>query len=104
MKPLLILLGVFLSTILDGTESFQYVPSKISLEPSSTCATRRAFLASNTAAIIATLSWPQPGLSADVKVTPIAHTFITSSGATKPIRENDATRFFTNARVVYLFG
>jgi hypothetical protein len=38
-----------------------------------------------------------------IKVTPMAHTFITSSGtAAKPIRENDATRFFTNAKVVYL--
>jgi len=37
------------------------------------------------------------------KVTPIAHTFITSSGSIKTVRENDATRYFTNARVVYLF-
>jgi len=38
-----------------------------------------------------------------VKVTPIAHTFITSSGSIKTVRENDATRYFTNARIVYLF-
>ena len=41
--------------------------------------------------------------SVNLKVTPLAHTFITSSGTAKPIRENDATRFFTNARVVYMF-
>jgi hypothetical protein len=60
-----------------------------------------------TAAIVAASSTllPQPALSAvDIKVTPLAHTFITASGAAaKPIRENDATRLFTNARVVYLF-
>jgi len=40
-----------------------------------------------------------------IKVTPIAHTFVTTgkSPSPKPIRENDATRFFTNARVVYIF-
>jgi hypothetical protein len=40
-----------------------------------------------------------------IKVTAIAHTFVTTgkSPSPKPIRENDATRFFTNARVVYLF-
>jgi hypothetical protein len=42
-------------------------------------------------------------LTSSIKVTPLAHTFITSSGTAKPIRENDATRFFTNARVVYIF-
>jgi hypothetical protein len=42
--------------------------------------------------------------SINIKVSPVSHTFITSSGsAAKPIRENDATRYFTNARVVYLF-
>lgn len=44
-----------------------------------------------------------------VKVTPVAHTFVSSSGSNnvkasiKPLRENDATRYFTNARVVHLF-
>lgn len=40
-----------------------------------------------------------------IKVTPIAHTFLTTGGtpSPKPVRENDATRYFTNARVVYLF-
>jgi hypothetical protein len=41
-------------------------------------------------------------VTTDIKVTPVAHTFLTSSGTAKPIRENDATRYFTNARVVYL--
>ena len=46
---------------------------------------------------------PQNNGLVAIKVTPMAHTFITSSGtAAKPIRENDATRFFTNAKVVYL--
>lgn len=41
-----------------------------------------------------------------IKVTPIAHTFAITGGKSlspKPIRENDATRYFTNARVVYVF-
>jgi hypothetical protein len=40
-----------------------------------------------------------------IKVTAIAHTFVTTgkSPSPNPIRENDATRFFTNARVMYLF-
>jgi hypothetical protein len=41
-----------------------------------------------------------------IKVTPIAHTFLMTGGKStspKPIRENDATRYFTNARVVYVF-
>eukprot|EP00957_Ditylum_brightwellii_P165647 12610233-Ditylum_brightwellii.AAC.1 len=38
-----------------------------------------------------------------IKVTPVAHTFVTSNGKVKPLRENDATRFLTNARVVFLF-
>ena len=43
----------------------------------------------------------------DIKVTPMAHTFITSSSGSsspKPLRENDATRYLTNAKVVYLFS
>lgn len=43
-----------------------------------------------------------------VKVTPVAHTFLSSTSnngktSLKPLRENDATRYFTNARVVHLF-
>jgi len=81
---------------------------------------RRTFLTnliSNGAAaswIISSVSLPQravAGVVSDVvstgaiKVTPIAHTFVTTgkSLSPKPIRENDATRFFTNARVVYIF-
>jgi hypothetical protein len=64
---------------------------------------RRSFLTTATATLVSTTAFSQPALSADIKVTPLAHTFITAGGAAaKPIRENDATRFFTNARVVYL--
>lgn len=42
-----------------------------------------------------------------VKVTPVSHTFISSTASSKasikPIRENDATRYFTNARVMHMF-
>ena len=39
-----------------------------------------------------------------VKVTPVAHTFVASAEkGIKPLRENDATRFFTNARIVVPF-
>lgn len=38
-----------------------------------------------------------------VKVTPVAHTFVASAKGVKPLRENDATRFFTNARIVVPF-
>ena len=77
---------------------------------------RRAFLhkcALMTAAPLTALPFlPQPAfaetITATVKVSPIAHTFIASSVANsktpvKPLRENDATRLFTNARVVHLF-
>ena len=76
---------------------------------------RRAFLqkfALLTAAPLATLPlMPKPAsaetITTAVKVTPIAHTFISSvanaKSPVKPLRENDATRFFTNARVVHLF-
>jgi len=77
---------------------------------------RRFFLArSATAAAAATIgvasssllgtnpTWAATDNNIVIKVTPMAHTFITSSGtAAKPIRENDVTRFFTNAKVVYL--
>mmetsp|Transcript_22667 Transcript_22667/g.63078 ORF Transcript_22667/g.63078 Transcript_22667/m.63078 type:complete len:297 (+) Transcript_22667:250-1140(+) len=56
-------------------------------------------------AAAATTPTPTPDVIATgaIKITPIAHTFVTTGGMPKPIRENDATRFFTNARVVYLF-
>lgn len=42
-----------------------------------------------------------------IKVTPIAHTFVSSvtpdKASIKPLRENDATRYLTNARVVHVF-
>lgn len=41
--------------------------------------------------------------TANIKVTPVAHTFVANPGqAPKPTRENDAERFLTNARVVFL--
>mmetsp|Transcript_23637 Transcript_23637/g.35035 ORF Transcript_23637/g.35035 Transcript_23637/m.35035 type:complete len:278 (+) Transcript_23637:88-921(+) len=78
---------------------------------------RRSFLQKSvilTAAPFTSIPFlPQPAaaetgtVTASIKVTPIAHTFISSVSNTKtpvkPIRENDATRFFTNARVVHLF-
>jgi hypothetical protein len=69
--------------------------------------TRRAFLVqtvtvASTVGLSVVISPPSALAATDIKVTPVAHTFITSSGTAKPIRENDATRFFTNARVVYL--
>mmetsp|Transcript_14303 Transcript_14303/g.24287 ORF Transcript_14303/g.24287 Transcript_14303/m.24287 type:complete len:242 (+) Transcript_14303:34-759(+) len=67
---------------------------------------RRAFLHTSSAAITSAAligGIPRPCQAVDLKVTPIAHTFITSSGTAKPLRENDATRFLTNAKVVYLF-
>jgi len=42
--------------------------------------------------------------AANINVTPLVHTFLVSNGGkVKPIRENDATRYLTNAKVVYLF-
>jgi hypothetical protein len=104
MKTKSSILGFALLLVLDVAASYQVRPAgHQSKQPSvPTSATRRAFLTTTTAAIAAS-TLPQPALSADIKVTPIAHTFITASGAAKPIRENDATRLFTNARVVYLF-
>jgi hypothetical protein len=49
-----------------------------------------------------------PLITQTVKVNPIAHTFVLSTTANKPpsikpLRENDSTRFLTNARVVHVF-
>ena len=64
---------------------------------------RRKFFQSTFAAVAATSALSFPALAdVTVKVTPLAHTFVTSSGTIKPIRENDATRILTNARVVIL--
>lgn len=65
-------------------------------------ASRRTFLATSTSAVIGSTAYIQPSNAVDVKVSPLAHTFVTASGAPKPVRENDATRFFTNAKIVYL--
>jgi hypothetical protein len=79
--------------------------------PSAICAyelplkNRRSFLATTTNSAVvgaALLSGSPVWASSNIKVTPVAHTFITSSGTAKPIRENDATRICTNAKVVYL--
>jgi len=67
---------------------------------------RRSFLINSSAVAIATNTFfinASPSLALDIKVTPLAHTFITASGAPKPLRENDATRYLTNAKVTYLF-
>jgi len=72
---------------------------------------RRTFLSRTGAAAFATpgvllgttTAAVQPAQAADIKVTPIAHTFVASDGVAKPTRENDATRFLTNAKVVYMF-
>lgn len=61
---------------------------------------RRNFFAASGAMAVVAIT--EPAFAVDIKVTPVAHTFITSSGTSKPIRENDATRFFTNAKVVFL--
>ncbi|VEU42759.1 unnamed protein product [Pseudo-nitzschia multistriata] len=81
---------IFLSNIISGAASGVGAGAMSSL-----LLTGRAPVAS-----AATTDVIAPGT---IKVTPIAHTFITSSSMPKPIRENDATRLFTNARVVYIF-
>lgn len=66
--------------------------------------TRRAFLTISTAVLSAATLSKEAAFAANVKVTATAHTFLTSSGSFRPIRDDDdATRLFTNARVVYLF-
>jgi len=66
---------------------------------------RRIFLGGMASSLVPLVTGfvPLPANALDIKVTPVAHTFLTSSGAPKPVRENDATRLLTNARVVYLF-
>jgi len=78
---------------------------------------RRSFVASTAAIVTSSLlvefptSPSSPGNSianaVDIKVTPMAHTFVTGitkgQGVVKPTRENDFTRFLTNAKVVLLF-
>lgn len=65
---------------------------------------RRSFLISIAATTTTfLLSPPLANAAIDIKVSNVAHTFITSSNKPKPLRENDATRYLTNAKVVYLF-
>jgi hypothetical protein len=66
-------------------------------------ASRRKFLATATSAAIGATVFARPAQAVDIKVSPLAHTFVTATGTAKPVRENDATRFCTNAKVVYLF-
>lgn len=62
---------------------------------------RRSFFA--TAGFLVTAPLVYNANAVDIKVSPLAKTFITAGGkGAKPIRENDATRYFTNARVVFL--
>lgn len=82
--------------------------------PCSSSPSRRSFVASM-AAIVTSLPVAETPNNADniianaidIKVTPLAHTFVTSDskgkGIAKPVRENDFTRFLTNARVVVFF-
>ena len=76
---------------------------------------RRAFV-TVASSVLATAGYYSPGPvlpasaaasetgAVKVKVTPVAHTFVASAEkGIKPLRENDATRFFTNARIVVPF-
>jgi hypothetical protein len=73
--------------------------------PGDSSTNRRAFV-STVAATTVGGAWclaSQEAQALSIKVTPIAHTFVSSDGANvKPLRENDATRFLTNAKVVYM--
>ena len=93
----------------------------LNLSSSSSINDRRSFLQTASAATAASFSpaiplfIPKPASAAQtapitqsIKVTPIAHTFVSSitldkAPSIKPLRENDATRFLTNARVVHIF-
>ena len=100
VKPFIILFAGLLAR----SNSYEIRPSGTQQAPTKETSSRRSFLATTAATTLAsTTTFAGPAHSADIKVTPLAHTFITASGASKPIRENDATRFFTNAKVVYLF-
>lgn len=69
-------------------------------------ASRRKFLATAATSVAiagaAVFAEPVQAHAVDIKVTPLAHTFVTATRTAKPVRENDATRFCTNAKVVYL--
>jgi hypothetical protein len=117
MIPRMSLLIVLACGVLQDVLCFQVSRGTDWKRPSSVCPEpdRRRFLGViGTFGLVAgssgvlSLAFPSPSLAAAtdkpvvIKVSPVSHTFITSSGSPKPIRENDATRFFTNARVVFL--
>jgi hypothetical protein len=77
--------------------------SVLSLTDKQATSGRRNFLASAAIGATSFIAGNMPAQAVDIKVNPMAHTFVTATGAAKPVRENDATRFCTNARVVYLF-
>ena len=83
--------------LLDHADSYEIRPTPTG---------RRAFLrevaVGATFATVGVITRPNPSLAADIKVSPLAHTFVTAKGAAKPLRENDATRYCTNAKVVFL--
>lgn len=71
---------------------------------------RRAFFYTSAGGFISTSIIPLPSHGEDlltitksIKVSPLAHTFIISKSDAKPVRENDATRILTNAKVVFMF-
>ena len=80
------------------------IATSLPKEPSSaTTGSRSSALETSTTITASTTTVTQT-----IKVTPVAHTFISSVSndgkiTIKPLRENDATRYFTNARVVHLF-
>ena len=99
----LVRFGFLLPFVVFPTEfSWAYQIQIRSPKKPSEMGSRRSFLATGTSALVAATTLAAPANAVDVKVGPLAHTFVTTSGAPKPVRENDATRFFTNAKVVYL--
>ena len=88
-------------------------------EPTHNNQNRRSFLqkAAMFAPAVTFLPQSSPAFAANgaeivtqvIKVTPVAHTFVSSTSpntqkvSVKPLRENDATRFLTNAKVVHVF-
>ena len=123
MMSTLVMISIFLSSLsteIVAAKKSRYVshlPVAMATKASSSPAQpifigRRAFLAS-TSTMIASEVIPNhaaaiaPDVTQSMKVTPIAHTYVlgigTSPPALKPLRENDATRFLTNARLVLPF-
>jgi len=65
---------------------------------------RRSFVINGVTVASTLLSVPTTINAIDIKVTPLAHTFVTKDDAAKPVRKNDFTRFLTNVNVVLLFS